>query len=218
LYSYELGLKTDLFNKRVRLNASAFYYDIVDPQVQLINSQTGSIFYSNAERAAVKGGEIEAQALVSEGFIARLSASGLDSRYKSYEDAPSAPPIFVPPYGATSPSLSIDATGNYTPQAPKWTADAGFDYTITDWMVSADYFYNSGFFWEPDNILRQKSYSLINAQFKYSVTKDLAVRLWGKNLASAEYASRAGTQGGTAGYPFLAAPPRTYGIAFDFKL
>jgi iron complex outermembrane receptor protein len=170
------------------------------------------------------------QAIVAGGLNARFSATFLDSKYTSYGrigangvvigGAPSGPQNFNPPYGAL-PLKSVDATGNYTPQAPKMTLSTGIDYAVSTaaggLIFSMDYYYNSGFYWEPDNFLRQNSYGLLDARIKYQPTDRLAFAVWGRNLTDERYASQALTQAGPAGYPYIAAPPLTYGVSFEFK-
>ena len=82
--------------------------------------------------------------------------------------------------------------------------------------LTADYYHNSGFYFEPDNYLHQGAYGVLSGQIKYSPTKNLAVRIWGKNLTNSEYAQMAVTAGPSA-FLYRPAPPRTYGIAVDFN-
>ncbi|MDB5578563.1 MAG: TonB-dependent receptor [Bradyrhizobium sp.] len=228
LDAYEAGIKSDLLGRRLRVNASVFLYNIANPQVQL---QSGtSVVTSNAGSARVKGAEIEITAAVTRDLNVRFSATYLDSKYTSYghldaagnvvDGAPSGPQNPASPYGAISPLQAIIANGRQTPQAPKLTFDAGFDYrlktSIGSIFFTADYYYNDGFFWEPDNFLRQKSFGLLSARIRYSPSDKVSVSLWGKNLTAAHYATQAVTQEGPAGYPYLAGPPRTYGVALDF--
>jgi iron complex outermembrane receptor protein len=229
LNAYELGMKSDLLNRRLRVNSSIFLYNINSPQVQLYENSTNVT--SNAGGARVKGAEIEVQAVVTNGLNARFSATYLDSRYTSYGTigpggtiiggAPSGPQNFNPPYGAL-PLTSVDATGDYTPQAPKFSMSTGLDYSmrtaIGGFDFNVDYYYNSGFYWEPDNFLHQKSYGLLDARVKYLPTDRFAVAVWGKNLIDEHYASQALTQAGPAGYPYIAAPPLTFGVSLEFKL
>jgi iron complex outermembrane recepter protein len=225
LDAYEIGIKSELFDRRLRINASAFYYDITDPQVLLIAN--GTILLSNAQGARIKGVELEGQVAVTKGLTARFGATYLDPKYTDYQNAPSGPPnpntnpALGPVGGTISPLLSIDAKGNQTPYASKFTANLGFDYILQtshgDWQLTADYYYNDGFYFEPDNFLRQGRYSIVNAQLKYMPTKNLGVRIWGKNLTGQKYAASASTQEGVAGYPWMPAPPRKYGIAVDFS-
>jgi iron complex outermembrane receptor protein len=231
LDAYEVGIKSELFDRRLRLNVSAFYYDIKNPQVLLVAN--GTVLLSNAQASRVKGFELEGQALLAPGLISRFAATYLDSKYKRYgvvdpitgncvaRCAPSGPPNPDPAIGGTVvPLLSIDAAGNRTPYASKLTFNVGLDYKLEtshgDWAFTIDYYYNDGFYFEPDNFLRQKNYEVVSGQIKYMPTENVAIRVWGKNLNGQKYASWASTQEGVAGYPWTPAPPRTYGIAVDF--
>ena len=229
LDAYEVGFKSDLLDRRLRLNVSAFQYNIESPQVQLQSGTT--VVTSNAGSSRVKGAEVEVQASLARNFNARLSATFLDSKYRSYgmldalgnvvDGAPSAPQNPISPFGTISPLRSIIANGHQTPQAPRLTLSAGLDYAVDTPIGRAffavDYYYNDGFYWEPDNFLRQKSYGLLSARVKLQPTDHLSVSLWGKNLTDEHYVSQAVSQEGPAGYPYLAAPPRTYGVTLDLQ-
>jgi iron complex outermembrane recepter protein len=119
LNAYELGMKSDLLNRRLRVNSAIFLYNIKSPQVLLFENST--TVTSNAGAARVEGAEIEMQAVVT-------AASGADGTI--IDGAPSGPPNLSSPYGAL-PLRTVDATGNYTPQAPKITLSTGFDYTMS---------------------------------------------------------------------------------------
>jgi iron complex outermembrane receptor protein len=219
LDAYEVGLKTELFDRRVRLNAAAFWYDVKNPQVQLLNSST--VTNSNAGASRVKGAEVEGSILLAEGLTVNFGATYLDAKYRDYGNAPSGPVLFVPPFGSTNPLLSIDASGNNLPLAPKFNATLGLQYNlksaIGDWTASTDYNYNDGFYWEPDNLLRQGSYHIVNAQLRFEPNKSYSISVWGKNLVDEKYAGFAATQAGPSGYPYAAAAPRTYGATFGFQ-
>ncbi|ATE65875.1 TonB-dependent receptor [Rhizorhabdus dicambivorans] len=226
LDAYEAGFKMDLFERRVRLNSAAFYYKVRDPQVQLL--QNGSLALSNADGSRVYGLELDGQAAVTEALTMRASFTWLDSKYTSYGSivggvcvrcAPSGPPS--PTGGAVSPLRDIVANGNRTPLAAKATfnvgADYGFDVGSGRVTLSADYYHNSGYYFEPDNLLHQPHYDLVNAQLKFAPNDHLAVRLWGKNLLDKEYVALALTQEGGPGYPYLAGAPLSYGVSVDFR-
>jgi len=218
LDAYEVGFKGDFLDGRLRVNGSAFYYDIETPQVQLFEGST--ILLANAESGEVKGVELESQFAVTSALTGRFAMTYLDSKFTSFPNAPTGPQNFAPPYGAL-PLTDIDASGNRTPMAPEFTMNLGFDYELNtdhgDYLFSTDYYYNDGYFFEPDNLLRQDSYHLINAQVRYMPTEYFGVRVWGKNLAGEKYALGAVTQGGAPGYPFYPGAPREFGLAFDFN-
>jgi iron complex outermembrane recepter protein len=228
LDAYEIGLKSDLFDRRVRLNAAAFYYKLRNPQVQLSNNST--VFYSNAGGSRVKGAEIDVTALLMRGLTTRLAATYLDSKYTSYghlnpltglvdDGAPASVPDLV--NGGAIQLPAIDAKGNRTPLAAKLSFNVGGDYQFDSGIgkvtLTADFYHNSGYFYEPDNFLKQKAYDLLSGQIRIEPTDNVAVRFWGKNLLGTKYSIAASTQPGPAGYPWTPAPPRTYGIAVDFN-
>src|SRR3546814_608583 len=206
--AYEVGLKSDLFDRRLRLNVAAFYYDYKDIQLQqpvLVGNRI-----QNAATATVKGVEAEFQAAASDNLTLRGAVSLLDTEYKSFNPAPA-----VGPNGTFS---IIDASGNRLVAAPKMTGNLGIEYRTqigaNAVTASANMVYNDGFYWHGDNRLRQPSYTLLNG----SVTMDLVdgkyqVRVWGKNLGNAKYyISEAEIQG--RGDWEMRAPPRTYGLTF----
>ena len=226
--AYEAGLKTELFDRRVRLNGALFYYDIKNPQVEQI--QPGEIIYSNAQSSRVKGGEFDAQALLARGLTARASFTYLDAKYRKYgTDDPvtgqciqgCAQTSTPNPAGGALPAPAINASGNRTPFGAKVSFDFGGDYStatpIGKVTATADLYHNSGYYFEPDNFLHQKGYYLLSAQLKLALTEHVAVRAFGKNLTGAHYAIGAQTQIGQGGYLWLPGSPRTYGVAADFS-
>ncbi len=217
--AYEIGLKTDLLDKRVRFNSSLFLYDISNPQVQLANA--GNITLSNARSARVKGAEVDIVAAMTGGLEARLAATYLDSKYKSYLNAPSGPENLLPPFGSANPLISIDASGRRLPLSSKFTMNAGatykFESPIGSWAASIDYYYNQGYNFEPDNLLHQPNFGLLDVQLKYSPTERFDIRLWGRNLTDKQYVVQANTAAGPSGYPYNPGAPRTYGVSVDFR-
>lgn len=221
LTAYEGGFKVDLFNRRLRLTGAGFYYKIDNPQVQLVEG--GTVRFSNAVAGDVKGAELSAEAAISSRLSARAGVSYTDAKYTDYANAPTgttpdSTAVLVPPYGAVSPLRQIDARGNRLPFAPEWTVNAGADYKVGDFTMSADAFYNDGYYIEPDNFLHQTSFVIVNAQIRYAPPGNLGFRLWGKNIAGEKYIDRATTQAGPSGFPYNPGSPRTYGITIDVNL
>lgn len=216
LDDYEIGIKSELFGRVVRLNAAAFWYEIKNPQVQLI--QTGTTFLSNAGGARVKGAEADVTIRAAQGVNLRAGIAYLDAKYTDYKNAPAGRPNFV--LGGSDVLPAIDASGNRLPFAPKWSYNIGGDYAIDTPIgqvtFTADWFHNSGYSFEPDQFLRQGAYDLVNGQIKLQLREDLDVRIWGRNLLNERIVAGAASQYGYAGYPWSPAPPVTYGVAFDF--
>src|SRR5262249_43902934 len=75
--AYELGLKSELFERRLRANAAAFYNDVNGIQLRgTPNGLTSPIFY-NAANADFKGVDLELETAPIDGFKAQASVSYL---------------------------------------------------------------------------------------------------------------------------------------------
>jgi iron complex outermembrane receptor protein len=88
--AYEVGAKTELFDRHIRLNLAAFYNDYKDIQLTITNGYGGfplSALPLNAGTAHVKGVELETEAHPVDGLEMDLSASYLDFRYVSLTPA-----------------------------------------------------------------------------------------------------------------------------------
>ena len=224
--TYEVGLKTEFLDRRVRLNLAAYINKVKNPQVTITDS--GIIKFLNAGAAEAKGIEADLQFAVSRGFTVRASAAYLDSTYTDFGRIVNGQCIGCAAAGVLNPiapfgalRANVVATGNRTPYASKFTGNIGFDYE-TDLgngklLITGDYAYNDGYFTEPDNFLHQKAYSLVSASVKYSFNEHWAVRIWGRNLLDTQYIERANTNTNASGYTFSPADPLTYGAAISVK-
>lgn len=107
--SYESGIKTRLFNNRLSLNASAYFIDWEDIQVDI---RLGCLFSvaANAGQAEIKGFELELQANPTDSVLLSFAVGLADSELK--EDAPGV--------GGSA--------GEPLPQVGEWTYSAAIDY------------------------------------------------------------------------------------------
>ncbi|MFM8517791.1 MAG: TonB-dependent receptor [Nevskiaceae bacterium] len=67
LWNFEVGAKTTLLDRRLQVNAAAYFIDWSDLQATLL-SGTGFTYISNAGSAEIKGLELETVALLGNGF------------------------------------------------------------------------------------------------------------------------------------------------------
>jgi iron complex outermembrane receptor protein len=213
LDAYEIGIKTNSADNRWRLNVSPFLYKYKDMQVE--SFQNAILLISNGASSKLYGVDVDAEAQVTHELRLRVGVSALHSDFTSYPAADITTPA---PGGGTNYAIG-SVTGNHVPLAPKAQANAGFDYTLPSpigpFVLNATYSYNSGWFAEPDNRLRQSSYSLVNAKVTWtSPTGVYQVSGWGKNLGDTLYATSLYSQ--STGDAIQFAPPRTFGI--DLKV
>ena len=113
LTSYELGLKTDLFDRRLRFNTAIFYNDFTDAQIVLLSCpQYGGpgpcALPQNAGNAKVKGVEVEIFAIPFDGLQIDLSGSYLKWDWKCVN--PEVVEVVAPgqPTACTSDPAIID--------------------------------------------------------------------------------------------------------------
>lgn len=82
LIAYEVGVKAQLFDNRLRLNSAAFYSDYKDLQTQ--NFINGRQFFDNAGKADIKGFEIEADFTPVRGLVFSGNVGYADLQYKTF--------------------------------------------------------------------------------------------------------------------------------------
>ena len=216
--AYEVGIKSEFLDHKVRLNGAIFLNEIKDPQVVTFLSQglTAGVGLTNAQKARVRGAEVGVDALVAKGLKLRGAATFLDGKFVRFTDAP-----FYALNGSTlTGPVRGDASGNRLPNVSRWRLDGGVNYT-TDTSVGAiiadvSASYTSRFARNADNRVFQKAYTLVNASLSLTPSSIdwLTVGVWGKNMGGVKYYSVSQEFAGPLGIGgdiTAAAPPRTYG-------
>lgn len=113
LNAYELGLKTELFGRRLRTNLSAFYYDYASQQVysmELRNGITTQVL-TNAASSRAYGGELEIAGNPVKPLAINFSVSYLDTKILDFQ------------------SEGEDYSGNVLQHSPKWSLNGVITYT-----------------------------------------------------------------------------------------
>jgi iron complex outermembrane receptor protein len=222
LDAYEVGLKSEYFDRRFRANLAGYEYQYRDLQVSELVA--GAEFVLNAAKAKIYGLDADFTVLPIHDLTLNASLALIHGRYTSFPNAPYFPPVTAsscaPGLGAVG-ACTIDATGLNTVHAPSFTTNLSADYVKSTQIgpvdIAANFYHNDGFYWDPANQVRQPTYSLYNASTGWmNPQESFGVRLWGKNLGRAKYYSYAITQ--TLGEDFSPAPPRTYGVTITARL
>lgn len=139
LQAYEVGLKTDLFDRMVRFNVAGFFSKYKDMQLNLSNCTaiTGPGLGApcalpvNAGDADIKGVEIETTIRPVDGLIIDGAVSYLDFDYKNFG-------TFTTTIGQTTSTVAVGGPtnlngpqfGDYAPYTPKWKWSVGIQYAI----------------------------------------------------------------------------------------
>lgn len=215
LDAYEVGVKSDLFERKLRLNLAAFRYKYTD--IQLFRVEGGITTIYNAAAGRTNGADLEAVWLptVPLGRLQIDSAvSWLDGEYTSFPLA-----TFTTPNPAGGNILSLgDAKGRSMIRTPDWTATLSADYSVPvsfgELGFNVSYYYSDGFYWDPDNRLLEPSYDLIGAALSWtSVGGAWRVSAFGRNLTDETYFGQTTTS--NFGDQTSPGAPRTYGISFN---
>lgn len=231
--AYEVGLKSELFNRKLRLNMSVFRYEVSDYQVRAVEGVGRTPVLLNAAEVEMQGLEIEFEAIPMNALRLHGALTFLDSEYSDFPFVPYTypNPALCTPLGG-SPGVTVgdptggsltcigSAKGNDTPLAPRFAGNVGATYSIPvgsegEVRLSAMYSYNDGYYFEPDNRLKQPSFGLFNASILYQVNNNWAVELWGRNLGDKVHYTY--KSGGALADIATPAAPRTYGIDLSYR-
>lgn len=128
----EFGIKAMLFDRRLRLNLSAFREDFRNFQVQALYVGTGISAVGNAGKVRAQGIEATAVLKPVTGLTLNASATLLDSKFRSYVGA--ACYLGQPNCGANG---TFDAAGLRTPASARFTStvQAIYDFPETGGAV-----------------------------------------------------------------------------------
>ncbi|QUT05718.1 TonB-dependent receptor [Sphingobium phenoxybenzoativorans] len=210
LDAYEAGLKTQIFDRRLRLNIGGFYYDYSNLQViQFLNNAQTVV---NGAKARIYGLDVDFNAKLSN---ALSLSGGMEIMHAEFTDYRNAVGSIVRPGGGGT-LVTVDASGNRIPQAQKFAASLAADYE-TDVSFGNLHFnvtgnYNGDYYFEPDNFLRQGSFVMLNSSITWTSSDEhYSLSFWGRNLANEKIITNASSQ--AIGYPIsYGQAPRTYGV------
>ena len=210
----EAGLKFTDHSGRLSADLNAFYYDYSDIQVSAITPIGAST--TNAASAEAYGLELQLAAQLGDETDLSAGVQWLVTRYRAFPNALCT--NFDP--DAVDPLLpfSCDATGNRFPYAPKLKFNIGADRDIPlgksgALTLSANLAYNSGYFAEADNVVRQNAFATLDLSAEWRpIRTGLSVRLWVSNLNDARYFASLATMP-TVGVFQSPAAPRRFGAS-----
>ncbi len=191
LINYEIGLKSELMERRLRLNVAAFLYDYQDLQVN--DFIAGSTVLRNAGEATIQGLEVEAALQVTERLVVGLDYGYLDFEYDEFEvageniaDATRAP---------FAPENTAHAWAAWTfPLGDAGELRARLDASYTDEYVFSPILFERGTAEDRTIVDARVSWSGIPA-----AGGAISVAVWGKNITNEAY-REFGTDFGALGF------------------
>jgi iron complex outermembrane receptor protein len=150
LDAFEAGIKSRLFDRVLQLNASAFYYDYSNIQLDIIVASGGggssTTSLQNAASEHIYGLDLDAILQPTKNLQFRASTTLLHARYKSFPNAVA----FLPDAQGNGAQTVVDASGDRGLFAPDWSFTLGADYTAelsggTRLIFGASYYRTASF-------------------------------------------------------------------------
>ena len=205
--SYEIGLKSQYLDNRLRLNAAGYYSDYSDRQVSIVRIlPSGAIvnLIDNAAAARIFGFELEMKGLVGPRLSLEGSLGYTNAEFTDIE----------PGSGITEDSAYI-----FT---PKWTGAAGAEYSMpiggSVLTARVDYSYRSDIEFLPAStpFTGEDDVGLWNTRMVYEpADQNWKVTLWGRNLSDNIYITQSLDFTGFTGYAGGGfSVGREYGVTF----
>ncbi len=185
--AYEVGLKTDFMDGRMRANVSAFSYDYENLQFQSTDPDIYRGGVANIPESEMKGLELELIGLVSESLSFDLRVAYLDTEITSSYEALDNLQAELYFFGEEPIRYSLreNLQGNELAKSPELTANVGIEYT-TDTAyglltTTAELIYRGDFQQRVFNnpiVDQVDSYSITN----FTASLDLPGDQWGIDL------------------------------------
>ncbi|HET6524333.1 TonB-dependent receptor [Sphingopyxis sp.] len=206
LWSYELGLKSQWLDDRLRLNVAAFQSKYKDIQINVQSDPTNVRITDvlNAGKATVKGVEVDLTLAPTRDLRFGIHYGYLDAQYDQIIDA-AGDDISADYRFTNAPKNTLAFDANYTlPDLPVGTLSANVNYTMQSDKFTGSTIAGGKFI--------TGDYGLLNARLTLAEipgVDGVRVGLWGRNLTDTEYyimQFNIGLPGALFG------EPRTYGV------
>lgn len=210
-WTYEAGIKTDLFGRKLRINAAAFYNEIEDLQLNATLNGGASFPVQNAGAATIKGIELEVTSVPVDGLTLFANAAFMEGKFDELSPG-AAPALAVTVYNADPEP----------PQVPDYSFTLGFDYGFDIPLGSeggrvsfgADWFRSDDYVLAATNDFVIEAYDRVSAFAALGVGDSWEARFSVKNLTDEETViSGSRLLGG-----FILLPPREYLFSINYKL
>lgn len=211
--TYEVGMKGDFLDSRLRSNVTLFhssYDDMQLAQIYFVGAVQGNTIL-NAGKSKIQGAEMELTAIPVDGLTLNLNVGYLDSEFDE----------FSPPNPATGQLQ--DFSGYRLQNTPEWSVstNAGYEFEIAGGMASAFIEFThvaDKYLTSLDNSPRTvvQEMNLLNANLEWSpASENWRFILWGKNLQDKRYIASAFEALGTVRFVNYA-PPREFGVTVQY--
>jgi iron complex outermembrane receptor protein len=231
---FEVGLKTQFFDRKVTINLAGFWDEIKDYQATVNNNAINVIrgYLANAGKVRVRGVEWDSSFRPSSRLSLYFNGAYTDAKYIDFKNAPCPPELSggtaTAPGGVTDPAGTpggrspafCDISGQILPGISKWALSWGGEFNVPvasgKAYIGYDGSYRSRFSSNPSRSAYTdiQGYSLSNLRAGFRTDK-WNLYGWVRNVFDKNYYELLSTQSGSTGL-IVGQPgdPRTYGGTF----
>ncbi len=151
---FEVGLKTQFWDRKATLNFTAFLTEINDFQATVNGGQFGTVrgYLANAEKVRTEGLEVDFKIKPSDRFTGYVNGAYTDAKYVKFTNAPCPPELsggtFVAADGSQIPGAagvpgslsprSCDISGQALPGVSKYALSYGAEFNLPAKLLAKD--------------------------------------------------------------------------------
>ncbi|HUE88793.1 MAG TPA: TonB-dependent receptor [Vicinamibacterales bacterium] len=172
--NFEVGMKSSWLDNMVQVNVSAYHTDYEDIQVFRLDLQTGGQVAINADKARIRGVELEMTARPAAGLELTAAYGYTDAKFTNFDG-----------------TGTFD--GNRLPNTPEYTFNAGarYEHALANdfsFVTRLDYHLTGSIYFADENIGYQPTYRTVDAQLGFEKGR-WSLTFWGENIFDERYVS-----------------------------
>ena len=203
--TYEVGLKTQLFDNLLVFNAAVFATDVENFQANVVDTGPGALrgYLANAEKVTLKGVELDFNTRSIGGFTFYGNLAYTDGQYDSFENGP------CPLERIGTATAACDLSGKELPGVSKWAGAFGGEYRqevtvgkfVGEAYLGADASFRSAYFADAavSRYARLPAYELVNLRAGFKSDSGWEAFVLVKNAFDEEYVQNITIVSGNSG-------------------
>lgn len=221
IQAYEVGLKTQFFDRKLTVNLAAFNQNLSNYQSQQIDTRVAqTAFIANVGDVRSRGFEIDTSLRLGNDLRLFAAANLTDATYRSFTNAP-CPVEFL------GLATICDLSGRRLPGVSKYSLSAGGQYATAiavnrEAYINLDYAYRSSFY-TTFNLAQDSlapAYGVVNAQIGVRAASGRwDISLFARNLFDSTFISIINPSAFNTGQSSaILGDPRTFGLTLRTRL
>ena len=216
--TWEAGVKSTLFDRRLQLNAAVFSTDYENIQLNIQGGTSPTI--ANAGDARIRGFEVEAIIAPTNGLTINAALGFVDAKYTAVSAAASVPSV-----GGPNGFQAGTIVGTELPKTPKWKANISPRYefnlgnggsmvVIADWSYSSSAWNDTG----RNFTLKRDAAHLFNGSVSYRGPGERwSLTVGGTNLSDKRFITSGGANVAAGAFFGTYNRPREFYLRFGYE-